>query len=184
MAEGSDPCWYFAYGSNMEPATFRGRRGIEYAHALPARARGWRLVFDKPPLVSIGESYANIIAEPASDVLGVLYAIDANGLAHLDLSEGVLIGNYQRISLAVTPLTGEPPVDAFTLVSEKRVQGLLPSKRYMACLINGALEHGLPEKYVAFLRSLPANPETDAAREFRPFINQALRRRRGGDGPV
>ena len=43
------PLWYFAYGSNMETATFRGRRGIAYRQALPARLTGWQLVLDKPP---------------------------------------------------------------------------------------------------------------------------------------
>ena len=41
--------WYFAYGSNMQSATLRGRRGIAYRRALPARVSGWRVVFDKPP---------------------------------------------------------------------------------------------------------------------------------------
>jgi len=47
--------WYFAYGSNMQAATFRGRRGIEPLRALAARLPGWRLVLDKPPLVPVGE---------------------------------------------------------------------------------------------------------------------------------
>src|SRR6266478_7773083 len=53
--------WYFAYGSNMETATLRGRRGIEPLCALGARAAGWRLVLDKPPLVPVGEAFANIV---------------------------------------------------------------------------------------------------------------------------
>jgi hypothetical protein len=55
--------WYFAYGSNMETATLRGRRGIEPLCALGARAAGWRLVFDKPPLVPVGEAFANIVPD-------------------------------------------------------------------------------------------------------------------------
>jgi hypothetical protein len=41
--------WYFAYGSNMESGTLRGRRGIPFRRAVAARAPGWRVVFDKPP---------------------------------------------------------------------------------------------------------------------------------------
>src|SRR5262249_26492624 len=95
---------YFAYGSNMEPATFRGRRGIAPLRAVAARVRGWRIVFDKPPLLPVGEGFANLISVPAAPVLGVLYEITPPDLEHIDLTEGVLIGNYQRITIAVEPL--------------------------------------------------------------------------------
>ena len=68
-----DAVWYFAYGSNMESATLRGRRGIEYNRAEAARAPGWRLVLDKPPLVSIGGAFANIVPDLAGEVLGVAF---------------------------------------------------------------------------------------------------------------
>jgi hypothetical protein len=169
--------WYFAYGSNMQSETLRGRRGIQYQRALPGRAAGWRLVLDKPPLLPVGESYANIIPDPDADVLGVLYEISAPDLAHLDLTEGVLLGNYQRVEIPVRPLAelGEP-VTAFTLTSEHRAPDLQPSTRYMDLLIAGALEHGLPSEYVAFLRSVPAHPESAEAARLRLLINEALRR--------
>jgi cation transport regulator ChaC len=168
--------WYFAYGSNMQRATFCGRRGIEYRQALPARVPGWRLVLDKPPLVPVGEGFANIVPDAGSEVLGVLYQITPDDMAHVDLTEGVLIGNYQRIDVTVVTL-GEPSVEviAATLVSEKRSPDLLPSDRYMQCLIAGAEEHGLPREYVARLRTLPCRPESEDARRFRPFLDEALR---------
>jgi len=61
-----DAVWYFAYGSNLSVDVFRGRRGIEHRRALPGRLHGWRLVFDKPPIVPIGESYANLVADHAA----------------------------------------------------------------------------------------------------------------------
>lgn len=171
------PVRYFAYGSNMESATFRGRRGITCACAVAARAPGWRLVLDKPPLVPIGEAFANLVPDPAAVALGVLYEITDEDLAHVDLTEGVLIGNYRRIEISVAPLAVPgSPAPAFTLVSEHRANDLLPSTRYMACLIAGAEEHGLPADYVAFLRSIPARPETEVAREFRPVVDSVLRR--------
>ena len=36
---GMPRAWYFAYGSNMQGATLRGRRGITWTAALPARVR-------------------------------------------------------------------------------------------------------------------------------------------------
>ena len=171
--------WYFAYGSNMETATFRGRREIEFGQALAARADGWRLVLDKPPLVPMGSSFANIVADPVAHTFGVLYEIDADGLAHLDLTEGVLIGNYQRIEVAVVPLTPSlSPLDAFTLVSDRRDAELSPSHRYLSCLINGAIEHGLPADWVAHLRSFTSQPESEMEQSFYDLTKDAFRRRR------
>ncbi len=171
--------WYFAYGSNMDTATFRGRRGIEFTRALAARADGWRLVLDKPPLVPIGESFANIVPDAGDAVIGVLYEVGLADLEHIDLTEGVLVDNYQRIAIPVTPLVSlTAPVTAFTLVSDKHALELQPSHRYMACLIAGAEEHGLPADWVAFLRTVPARPESAVARAFRPLVDEVLRRAR------
>ena len=161
----------------MQSATLRGRRGIDYAHAVPAQARGWRLVLDKPGLIPMGDSFANIIPDPAATVWGVLYQIDAADLDHIDLTEGVLIGNYARIEIAVQPPGAASAIGAFTLVSERRDPRLQPSTRYMGLLISGAEEHGLPADYVAFLRSIPARPESPEVAQLRPFIDDALRRR-------
>jgi cation transport regulator ChaC len=174
------PLWYFAYGSNMQSATLRGRRGIDFQRALPARAAGWRLVFDKPPLVPIGQSFANIIAEAGAEVLGVVFEVSEANLRQIDLTEGVLVGNYQRVEVAVTPLTApsSATLTAFTLTSDHRDPALQPSHRYMELLIAGAREHGLPAEYIAFLRSIPALPETAEAIEFRAHLDDALRRLR------
>ena len=60
MTDGPDIVWYFAYGSNMETATFAGRRGIAYRRAVPARVPGWRLVLDKPGIVPVGHGFAHL----------------------------------------------------------------------------------------------------------------------------
>ena len=172
--------WYFAYGSNMETATLAGRRGVRCSAARPARAAGWRLVLDKPPLVPIGESFANIVPDPDAEVLGVLYEVTPADLAHIELTEGVLIGNYRRVDIPVVSLA--PPgtsVVAASLISHARDPALRPSIRYMACLIAGAEEHGLPPEWVAFLRGVPAGPESTVAAEFRPLIDAVLRRAGG-----
>lgn len=169
--------WYFAYGSNMQSATLRGRRGIAYARAVPGQARGWRLVLDKPGLIPTGESFGNIILDPAAAVWGVLYQIDDADLGHIDLTEGVLIGNYARIEIPVQPSDSASAINAFTLVSERRDPALQPSTRYMELLVAGAEEHGLPAEYIAFLRSIRARPESPEMAQMRSFIDAALQRR-------
>jgi cation transport regulator ChaC len=179
----TDLVWYFAYGSNMQPDTFRGRRGIVAREAVPARLVGWRLVLDKPPIVPVGGAMANVVEEPAGHVLGVAYAVTPDDLAHIDLTEGVLIGNYRRVAVRLTALDGGRELDAFTLTSERRDQTLCPSRRYMALLIEGALTHGLPDDYVEWLRCCPAEEETPEAVAARRFIDEGLRRRLGKKEP-
>ena len=77
----------------------------------------------------------------------------------------------------VAPATG---VVAAALVSDARDPALRPSMRYMACLIAGAEEHGLPHEWVAFLRAVPAGAESREAAEFRPLLDAVLRRNDGG----
>jgi len=167
--------WYFAYGSNMQTATLCGRRGVEYRRALPARVPGWRLVFDKPPLLSFGYGFANIVADPATEVLGVLYELTIEGLAHVELTEGVRIGNYDAIDVEAWPLAGAAPLSARSLSAAGRDPSLRPSLRYMQLLIDGALEHGLPAAHVAALRAVPALEETGEERAARALIDGALR---------
>jgi len=172
--------WYFAYGSNMQSDTLRGRRGVTFRRALPVRAPGWRVVFDKPPLFPIGEAFANIVPEPDATALGVAFEVGADDLAQIERSEGVSFGNYRRVELAVDPLApcDDAPASAMSLASERRDPSLLPSTRYMALVIAGALEHGLPAEYLDTLRAIPAREQTAMARALRPLVDAAMQRRR------
>jgi gamma-glutamylcyclotransferase (GGCT)/AIG2-like uncharacterized protein YtfP len=142
--------WYFAYGSNMQSATFGGRRGITPISARAARAPGWRLVLDKPPLLGPGPSFANIVLEDGAEVFGVVYEIGEDDLAHVELTEGVTLGNYRRAEITVVPLdVAHPSRQAFTLVTDKRERTLRPSE------------------WIGFLRgypTVPDSPEAAAAR--------------------
>jgi cation transport regulator ChaC len=173
----SDLVWYFAYGSNMQAATFEGRRGIVAHRAVAARLDGWRLVLDKPPILPAGNAMANIVETAGAHVLGVAYAVTADDLAHVDLTEGVLIGNYRRVSVRVAALDGSRLVlDAFTLTSERRDPSLMPSRRYLALLVEGAEAHGLPADYVDWLRSCPAVDETAEGLAVREILDRALKK--------
>ena len=168
--------WYFAYGSNMQAATFRGRRGIAPRQAVAVRAAGWRLVLDKPPLFSIGHSFANLVPDPEAATYGVAYEISADDRAHVEFTEGVQIGNYACVEIDVEPLVGGP-MRAFTLTSDKRVPDLKPSIRYMSLLIDGAVEHGLPEDWIGMLRGLPAVEESEEAKAARAFLDEVIKKK-------
>lgn len=170
--------WYFAYGSNLQSATLRGRRGVEVRRAVPVRADGWRLVFDKPRLFGEG-SVANIVPDVASQVLGVAFEIPADDHAHVEMTEGVAIGHYLRVELSVVPLAAcdDPPRSALSLSSDKRDAALQPSTRYMGLVIEGALEHGLPAAHLEFLRAVPAVEESAEAAALRPMIDALMKRK-------
>lgn len=171
--------WYFAYGSNMQSATLRGRRGVAYSRALPVRVRGWRLVFDKPPLIALGNGFANIVPDPGAETLGVAFEMTQADLEHVELTEGVRIGNYAAVEVEAWALgDAGSALRARSLSSGRRDAGLLPSRRYMSLLIEGALEHGLPADYVEALRAVPAVEESAEVAALRPLIDQALRRDR------
>jgi hypothetical protein len=173
--------WYFAYGSNMQSATLRGRRGVAYARAVPARVPGWRLVLDKPPLISVGHGFANIVPDADGEVLGVIFELSDDDFSHVELTEGVRIGNYDVVDVDAHPLAGEAPVRARSLSSRRRDPVLRPSVRYMTLIIEGAVEHGLPDDYVATLRAIEAVEESAEAAALRPMIDRAMRR--GGGTP-
>ena len=169
--------WYFAYGSNMQSATLRGRRGIAYTRARAARVRGWRLVFDKPALLSIEQGFGNIVPEDGAEVLGVLFEVSEDDLAHVEMTEGVLIGNYAAVDVEACPLDApHERLIARSLSSHRRGDGLQPSLRYMALVIEGAIEHGLPDDYVAALRAVPAIEESAEATRLRALIDPLMKR--------
>jgi len=175
--------WYFAYGSNMQSATLRGRRGVAYRRAVAVTARGWRLVFDKPPLVPGAGAAANIVPDNDAETPGVVFEIGEEDLAHIELTEGVLIGNYDRVEVSVAPLdeAGGLPFSAFSafsLSSARQDPLALPSTRYMALVIAGAVEHGLPANHVALLRSISTAAESPEAHALWALIDDALWRRR------
>jgi len=167
---------YFAYGSNMQRSTFTGRRGIAPAAADAARARGWRLVLDKPPMIPSGHGFANLTADPDAEVFGVLYDLTAEEIAHVELTEGVGLGNYRRVEIEVVRLAANAPTRAFTLVSDRRDPQLRPSTIYVARLVEGAEEHGLPAEWIAHLRAVPTTPDTAAAAAARRVVDDVLAR--------
>ena len=133
-------------------------------------------MLDKPPLLAVGHGFANIVPDPEGEVLGVLFELADADLAHVEFSEGVRIGNYDAVDVEVWPLGAGEPLRARSLSTARRDTSLQPSLRYMALLIEGALEHGLPDEYVAALRAIPAVEESAEAAALRPLIDRAMKR--------
>jgi cation transport regulator ChaC len=151
-SEVVDGLWYFAYGSNMQRATFVTRRGMRPQRSVAARLPGYRLTFDLP--VGPGErGVANLVADSAATTHGVLHLITSQEFAVLDRTEGVGNGYYGRVAVRAIVCDARH-VDSWTYVSSHGVLGRKPSARYMGLLLDGAREHDLPAAYIRELESI------------------------------
>jgi gamma-glutamylcyclotransferase len=135
----------------MNRGIFEDRRGMRPIRAQSAVLANYRLCFNLP--IGRGErGVANLESHEGAQVWGVLYLITTERAGHLDRTEGVPSGGYRRISVDVIVDGGEK-IEAFTYQSDKISSGRKPSPRYIALLIEGAVQHGLPPDYIHYLRS-------------------------------
>lgn len=149
--------WYFAYGSNMNPARLFGERmagnGVGYGRRLAASLPGWRLAFNKPWSRFDGAGAANIVQDEAAVVHGTINELPEAGFEVLDRYEGVAGGHYVRVAVTVLD-TGGQQTPAITYVSHYRLtEGLSPACAYLAHLLAG--RDLLPPDYYGALAGMP-----------------------------
>ena len=144
--------WYFAYGSNLDPDTFLGRRRMRPVDERPACAYGHRLVFDLA--IGPGErGVANLVPDPLAATWGVAYEISRAQASWLDRTEGLPHGVYRRVPVEVTTPDGAV-LETFSYSSARGVAGRKPSPRYLGIILAGARHHRLPAGWIAWLESL------------------------------
>jgi gamma-glutamylcyclotransferase (GGCT)/AIG2-like uncharacterized protein YtfP len=133
---------YFAYGANMAEAVMTehcpGHSVLGVAE-LPRH----RFAFSRRS-VRTGTGVANVVADPASSVWGVIYAVD--DLALLDAKEGAGWA-YERCEVDVE--VGDETVTAVTYkVKTPEPAEVPPSDAYIAGIIGAARARGLPASYI------------------------------------
>jgi len=140
VAEGDGVTWYFAYGSNLVVERMR-ERGAPFMAARPALLRGHRLVFDKRGFD--GSARANVAPTPGGLVYGVLYELEEDGLEALRGYES----GYDLVPVEVEVQGGEEPVrtsaEVFVARPDRRTKAP-PKRSYLALILQGILQHGLP----------------------------------------
>ena len=165
---------YFAYGSNVNTKTFTGTRGIVPAASYPVVLRGYRLVFNVPGLPFVEPAFASVMKvsrdvdaqkkenttnEDEFDVYenethGVAYVVTETQWKAILRSEtsyvcedvvGEVYTSYQseKTMIEATTLTF-PDVDVGSVT-------LLPSRRYLDLLKEGASEWTLDAGWVNYL---------------------------------
>ncbi|MBV8393389.1 MAG: gamma-glutamylcyclotransferase [Alphaproteobacteria bacterium] len=149
--------WYFAYGSNMNPARLvDGRlaaKGVTMGQRIGGRLDGWTLAFNKVARSPIGAGAGNIVTAPGGVVHGTLNLMPEAGLDVLDVWEGVAGGHYERRAMPVVRADSGETVDAVVYVALKVGEGLRPTREYLAHFLAG--RDLLPADYWEWLRATP-----------------------------
>jgi len=149
--------FYFAYGIHMDPREL-AKLSIRVRSFTPCVLPGYRLVFN----VLFDEFFrfercglANIAPDAGGRVEGVLYRIDENELAKLDVVAGVSSLKYYRKQVRVN--CGGETVLALTYAAWPDVtsQGLLPSGDYLKRVISAVRRHKVSPGFRAWLESHP-----------------------------
>jgi len=152
---------YFAFGSNMDPGQMAERCP---AHRALGRAvlPGHRLCFPRrSPVRSCGT--AGLASAAGHGLWGVLYELAESDLVRLHAAEGYAPGrraeenrhDFVEIEVRLGSVEGKT-LRAFTDIARPDKSGAVPSADYLPHLIDGAEHHGLPNTYVALLRSIAA----------------------------
>jgi len=158
MNDGS--VWYFAYGSNMDPARLKERctdKGAPILERAAGHLPGWRLAFNKRRRQAPREGAANVVEDPTGLVEGTLNRMPPEGLDLLDVDEGVSLGQYRRHPVRVLRVDLGVPVDAVMYVALPAVvaTGLRPPRWYLDHLLAG--RDLLSREYHATLAATPVN---------------------------
>ena len=114
-----------------------------------ARVDGRRLAFTKPSRRWGGHA-ADIVEGVGHHVWGAIYTVSRGDLDALDAREGVP-DHYRRIQLSFAGGAACPPAWAYEAVTAMRRGEAAPSSAYLATILAGARERGVPEAYVAEL---------------------------------
>jgi hypothetical protein len=147
---------YFAYGANMA-------EGVMQAHcprhlfAGIAELPGHRFAFTRRS-IRTGTGVADVVADPASSVWGVLYEVqDLDGL---DGKEGA---GWAYVHYPVTVRVGDDLREAMTYkVREPEPAEVRPSSGYIADVLAAARTRGLPAEYVQKIAALARSASSSA----------------------
>ena len=134
--EQVDDVWYFAYGSNMNPARMIERE-MNFTRRIPGTLNGYNLAFNKVAYNKPGVAYANMMPSDEGVVHGILYRVPFLDLPNLDVAEGVSSGHYFRKELQVLTSTGIQAAVCYIACDDKVVEGLTPEDDYKNHILCG-----------------------------------------------
>ena len=137
---------YFAYGSNMAAMRLAARLG-EARPLGRAQLAHFELAWNKPG--ADGSGKANVCARVGAVTWGVLFALEPREWALLDGFEP----GYARESHVVRDAAGHE-CSAQLYRWRRETPNRPPTPEYLALVVAGAREHGIPEAEIARIQSI------------------------------
>ena len=125
--------FYFAYGSNMNPARMTRRVG-EFTILGRGVLIDYQFVFNKIARDKIGDGYANVMTSAGDLVEGVIYQFDE--IRKLDKPEGYPI-HYDRKLMTISIDGGFVEAWVYFARTSRISEGLKPSKSYLEHILLG-----------------------------------------------
>lgn len=139
---------YFAFGANMARRVLVERRGLVPLASEPAVLEDYALRFVQRGVPGLEPCFASVVECRGSVVHGVLHTMHLPDLARLDRLEA----SYERVPVRVRTARGTVEATTYRARRPLRTEGR-PSSRYLGLLVEGALEHGIPDAWVETLRA-------------------------------
>lgn len=140
--------FYFAYGSNMDPARMC-ERVKRVPEARRAHLQDHELCFNKRSTKD-GTGKANIVRRPGRVVWGVVFSCTEEDMKNLDGAEG----GYRREPVEVHYDDGSAcKAIAYVARTECIAEELAPTAEYRQHILVGARHFELPDDYVCRLES-------------------------------
>ena len=145
---------YFAYGSNLSSEQML-RRCPDSTPLDTAYLAGYELCFPFSSATWGGKGVAGIQTHQDRNVYGVVYQMSEQSLMILDQYEGHPFKYCRKRLTVVTSKNDCREVWVYIPMTDRSQDFFQPSRRYIAAIIRGAVEHDLPSKYLNFLESIP-----------------------------
>jgi len=143
---------YFAYGSNMLTRRLTAKaRAPSAKRVATGFVEGRRLTFDKVSRDGSGKCDAEPTGEKTDRVYGVVFEILEAERKSLREAEGLGKGYKEEMVKVITP-GGEAEHMAY--IATDKEPALRPYHWYKALTVAGAVEHGLPEDYIEWMRTV------------------------------
>lgn len=167
---------YFAYGSNMLTERLTDRCPTAQAIGI-ANAAGYVLEFCKKSRDESGKATLAESSQPGQQVFGVFFEIENGDLCELDKAEGKGNG-YDRLDKFSANLLADGTqyrVKTYIASTSAVEDRLKPYDWYLALVIAGALQHKLPETWIARLHEVAYIADPDSKRTGRVKAEEALK---------
>lgn len=144
--------YYFAYGSNMSTRYIYNVRNVLPTHSEAGLIENYEVRMLSPGLNALEPAFAYLLKAESKIAHGVVHQVTDADLIKIKESEA---GEYEWATLPVRIKSGEF-IQAQTLVRRSGGEKGEPSRRYLNILIEGATEHGLPNSFIAELKTMPS----------------------------